>query len=118
MGSSRDLATDMKLILQEHSATSTHHYTKIHDPCLYILDFMDSEVDTNILKDYTATIFTRVQEEAVCIFDVLASNHLLTTCVTPCTKLMHITSVNLALKLGQSQRQGTNRVASVRKSTD
>jgi len=71
MESSRDLATDMKLILQEHSATSTHHYVKIHDPCLYILDFMDSEMGTNILKEYTATIFTRVQAEAVCTSDVL-----------------------------------------------
>jgi len=71
MESSRVLATDKKLILQKCSATSTPHYMKIHDPCLYILDFMDSEVGTNILKEYTAIIFTRVQAEAVHSSDML-----------------------------------------------
>jgi len=32
MESSHDLATDMKLILQEHSVSSTHHYMKIMRP--------------------------------------------------------------------------------------
>jgi hypothetical protein len=71
MESSRALATDKKLILQEGSATNTPHYMKIHDPCLYILDFMASEVGTNILKEYTAIIFTRVQAEAEHSSDIL-----------------------------------------------
>jgi len=79
---------------------------------------MDSEVGTNILKEYTATIFTQVQAEAVCISDMPVHPPLDNTCYTAHKVHAYHNCVNLALKLGQSQRQGTNRVASVKKSTD
>jgi len=71
MERSRDLATDTKLIFREHLASSTHHNMKIHEPRLYVLDFMNGEVGTNILMEYNATIFTPVQAWAVCSSDML-----------------------------------------------